>query len=264
MKFYISVDMEGIAGIILPQQLRRGESLYNEARQLLTKEVNVIVESLVQEGATEIIVKDAHSSGFNFLMEHLHPAATYCVGGLKTEQRFAGVDASFDGAFLIGYHGKGGVKDAIRDHTMTSKGWQYLKLNGHEIGEIGLDSLLFGLHEVPVLLVTGDDKTCAEAKETLEHVTTYQTKIGLGRHRGLLKAPQKVYQDLEGVIKQAVENKAKVQPYTLKAPYELLIHFISTDIADSRYYDGKESIRLNGLEALYKGTDLVQLFGRAL
>ncbi|GMA62052.1 hypothetical protein GCM10025859_24920 [Alicyclobacillus fastidiosus] len=172
-----------------------------------------------------------HHSGLNFNLNDLHPGARYCLGALKAENRFAGLDTSFDGALLIGYHGMGGTKNAIRDHTSTH--WQYVTLNGSPIGEIGLDSLLFGLKGVPVLLVTGDEKTCQEASTELgEHVHTYVTKVGFGRHAGLVAAPRKIYVDYGTVIQQAIQNRLQCKPYVMQGPYELMIHF------SSEHFDG--------------------------
>ena len=264
MKVYVSVDMEGIAGIVLKEQLKRGEHLYEEARKILTNEVNAVVDALINEGVNEIIVKDAHGEGYNFLAEQLHPGATYCMGALKMDQRFPGLDASFDAAILIGYHAKGSEMNAIRDHTMTSEGWQYLTLNGRQIGEIGLDSLLFGLMDVPVIMVTGDDKTCAEARKELGNVATYETKTAYARHAGLIKPPKKVNSEIKLSIAEAIDNRTKYKPYKIEGPYEIMIRFLTTDQADSRYYDGVNNIRLNGLETLFKGDDLLQLLNRVM
>ncbi|MEH7386942.1 M55 family metallopeptidase [Bacillus sp. JJ1521] len=80
MKIYVSVDMEGIAGILLPEQLKKGGLLYEEARKLLTAEVNVVIEGLIEAGAEEIYVKDAHGTGYNFIASELHHGARYCMG----------------------------------------------------------------------------------------------------------------------------------------------------------------------------------------
>lgn len=264
MKIYVSVDMEGISGIVLPQQLQRGEALYEEARHLLTKEVNAVVEGLLEAGATDIYVKDAHSSGFNFLVEQLHSEATYCLGATKIPERFPDLDSSFDGAMLIGYHAMGGVGKAIRDHTMSSRGWQSIHLNGKPIGEIAMDSMLFGLHDVPVLLVTGDNQTCKEAKEEIENVEVYETKKAFARHAGLIKAPKRVRQELQTQIKKAIENKENVKPYYVEGPYEMTIRFISTDQADARYYDGVRAKRIDGLTATYYGDDFIDVLSRVL
>ncbi|WP_010282945.1 M55 family metallopeptidase [Bacillus timonensis] len=264
MKVYVSVDMEGIAGILLPEQLKKGELYYEEARKLLTTEVNVVIEGLLEAGVNDIYVKDAHGTGFNFIASELHHGARYCMGATNVSNRFPGLDSTFDGAMLIGYHAMGGTEYAIRDHTMTSVGWQSIHLNGRPIGEIGIDSLLFGLHNVPVLIVTGDKKTCAEAIEEIPNVRTYETKEGFGRHAALIKPPKLVYRELKESIKESIATRTNVMPTTLDAPYELVMKFLSTDQLDQRYFDGTRSKRIDGLTASYSSDDIIEVLSIAL
>ncbi|MDF2669934.1 MAG: D-aminopeptidase [Paenibacillus sp.] len=265
MKIYVSVDMEGIAGIISQTQIFKHEQHYEESRRLLTNEVNAVVEGLLQAGAEEIIVKDAHSTGFNFLLGDLHPDAMYCLGGTSIAQRFPGLDSSFDGAILIGYHSMAGTHKAILDHTFSIKKFTQINLNGQPIGEIGIDSLLFGLLDVPVLLVTGDDTTCAEAERELgPFIQTYTTKFATGRHSGLLKSPRKVNEEIKAAIKAALDNKDQCKAYKKKGPYEVVVHYLSTDLADACYCDGVETVRLDGLRILFKDAEIVSLLNRAL
>lgn len=260
----MSVDMEGISGVLLKEQLTRGELLYEEARKLLTNEVNVVIESLLEAGVDEIYVKDAHGTGYNFLVNELHPGAMYCMGATRIAQRFPALDSSFDGAMLIGYHAKGGTKHAIRDHTMTSAGWQTMHLNGMAVGEIGIDSLLFGIHNVPVILVSGDNKTCAEAKDEIPNVMVYETKEAFGRHAGLIKPPALVHQELKVATKNSLKNSVNVKPNTIQGPYELTLRFMSTDQADNRHYDGVHSKRIDGLTVSYFGSDLLKVLSMAI
>lgn len=264
MKIYVSVDMEGISGVILPEQLKKGGLLYEEARKLLTAEVNAVIEGLIEAGVDDIYVKDAHGTGYNFIASELHHQARYCMGATNISRRFPGLDSSFDGAMLIGYHTMGGTEGAIRDHTMTSVGWQSIQINGRPIGEIGIDSLLFGLHNVPILLVTGDKKTCAEAIEEIPNVCTYETKEGYGRHAALIKPPKLVHKEIKELIKESINNRENVLPVKLEGPYEVVIKFLSTDQVDHRYFDGTRSIRINGLTAAYSSDDFIEVLSLAL
>ena len=264
MRIYISADMEGIAGIVRREQLIPGERLYEEARGLLTDEVNAVVDGWVRLGAERIVVKDAHYSGLNLLLRDLHPAAEYCFGGLRSVDRFPGLDGTFDGAVLLGYHAMAGTLRAIRDHTMTAAEWQSVRLNGVPMGEIALDALLFGLHSVPVLLVTGDDKACAEAERFLPSVGTLQTKIGLGRHAGLLRAPRAVCAAYPEQLELAWRRRAKIAPLRLEGPYQLEIRYTATDQLDGLAFDDPRDRRLDGVTVLYSDDNLLRLFQRAL
>lgn len=263
MKFYVSADMEGISGVMLPDQLLRGAPLYEEARQLLTMEVNAVTEALAEAGATQIIVKDAHGSGFNFIPELLHSAADYVMGATRVEQRFPGLDSSFAGAFLIGYHAMNGTREAVRDHTMTSQGWQSIQLNGRMIGEIGLDALIFGRSGVPVCLVSGDDKTCSEAKDELGDIVVHATKTATSRHSAIIKPPLRSRLELKDAVKKAVQLTAFCNPYSLPGPYELIMRFLHTEQADARRYDNVNAQRMDGLTAVYRSDDLIDLLAAA-
>lgn len=264
LKIYVSVDMEGIAGIVLREQLRRGELFYEEGRRLITQEVNVLVDSLLAAGATDIIVKDAHGTGFNFLIGQLHEGARYVMGAARTEQRFPGLDDTFAGALLIGYHAMAGVQGAVRDHTYVPTDWQSLSLGGTAIGEIGLDALYFGYYGVPVLLVSGDDKACAEAKRQLGDVLTYQTKVGYGKHVALLDPPARVYARLPEIVAQALTRAANQPPYRMPAPYVLTMRYAGTEHLDGRYFDGEQAERIDGTTVCYRDDDLLRLLARAL
>lgn len=265
LKIYVSVDLEGIAGVVSRSQLFFGEPHYQEARGLLTDEVNAVVEGLQQAGVEEIIVKDAHGTGFNLLIDKIHPGATYTLGGTDFDQRFPGLDESFDGAMLIGYHAMAGSTRAILDHTYSSKTYTKIELNGQAIGEVCMDGLLFGQYGVPILFVSGDDKTCAEAKQELgDAVTVYQTKTATGRHSALIKPPRRVNVEIKAAVAEAIARKELCKPNKKLSPYELIVHFVSSDLADARYCDGIETIRLDGLSILYKDTNLIRLCLKAL
>ncbi|MCY0876972.1 MAG: M55 family metallopeptidase, partial [Firmicutes bacterium] len=264
MKIYVSVDMEGIAGVVIREQLRRGEAFYEEGRRLVTREVNVLVDSLLAAGATDIIVKDAHGTGFNFLVEQLHKGARYVMGAARTERRFPGLDDTFDGAFLIGYHAMAGALDAVRDHTYVPTDWQQLTLNEAAIGEIGLDALFFGHYGVPVLLVSGDDKACAEARRQLGDVSTYQTKVGFGKHVALLDPPSRVHERLPEVVREALQTAKERSPYEVPGPYTLTMRYAGTEHLDARYFDGEHAVRVDGTTVAYRDEDFLRLVARAL
>lgn len=260
MKVYVAVDMEGIAGIITPEQLRVGEPFYQEGRKLLTEEVNAVVDGLLEAGAEHIIVRDIHATGFNFLIDQLHPGAMYYMGSSPIQERFPGIDSSFDAALLIGYHGMAGTERATRDHTFSSATIASMELNGKPIGEIGVDALLLGGYGVPVVLVSGDDKTCIEAKQELGQVTVYETKKSWGRHGALMKPPRQVRQELKEAIQQALSDMSNYKPYAKPGPFEMKVTYMSTDLADRRYCDGVHSERVDGRTVIYRADDFLTLF----
>ncbi len=82
--------MEGISGIVRPEQTSAGEALYEEGRKLYTQEINAAVRGAKAAGATEIVVMDCHGAGkgysFNSLLaEDLDPDCEYVVQNEWTE-----------------------------------------------------------------------------------------------------------------------------------------------------------------------------------
>ena len=54
MKVYVSVDMEGVAGIATLDQILRGGFGYARAQELMTEEANAAIAGAFDGGATEV------------------------------------------------------------------------------------------------------------------------------------------------------------------------------------------------------------------
>ncbi len=261
MKIYISVDMEGVAGIVVPEQLRRGTPEYAEARMLLVREANAAVEGALAAGASEIIVADMHSSGFNFPPEEMHPAARWLHGGAHWP-RFPFLEGAA-GMILLGYHAMAGTPHAVRDHTMSSVTWQTLRINGQPAGEIAIDAALAGAAGVPIIMVSGDDKACAEARALLGDIVLAEVKWGVARHRALTLAPARARTLIREKAEEAVRRAGEMRPYRIEGPVTLQLEYTGTDLADGRFYDGTIS-RLDGRTIVIRGDDLTTALGRLL
>lgn len=262
MKVYIAVDMEGIGGVAVRAQVLPGDPEYQRTRHLLTQEVNAAVEGALKGGATEVLVWDNHDGGLNLLLEEAHPDARYAIGGPHVS-RFPGLDPSFDGVYLVGYHARSGTSAAVRDHTFSSATWQELSLNGRALGEVGIDGLWCGSLGVPVLLVTGDDKVCAEAREVFGEIETAVVKQGLGRHLAITLSPQRSRELVRAAAGRALARVGAVRPLTAAPPYEVRLKLVGTDLVDGRYFDGKRIARLDGQTILFRSDDLREVLSLA-
>ena len=87
MRVYISVDMEGVAGVVHEDQTDpidpRHAGEYNRFRRLMTAEANAAIEGALAAGAERVLVNDSHWLMRNLLAEELHPAAELLSGGPK-------------------------------------------------------------------------------------------------------------------------------------------------------------------------------------
>src|SRR4051812_25555203 len=171
MKVHVISDMEGVAGIVKWQQTSGGDPMYEEGRRLYTEEINAAVRGAKAAGATEIVVMDCHGAGggwsFNSLVhELLDPDCEYVVQQHWTEYSGA-LEQGCDAALFVAMHARAGTANGVLSHTVSSEAWHNLWFNGALVGETGINAALCGHWNCPVLLVTGDDATCQEARELL-------------------------------------------------------------------------------------------------
>ena len=261
MKAYIAVDMEGISGVVITEQLGHGRLFYQEARRSLAADTNAVIAGALDGGADEIIVVDAHSSGFNFIYEDLHEAADYIMGGAHQE-RFPFLEDA-DVMLLVGYHAMSGTANAVRDHTMSSASYQDIWINGEPAGEIMIDAAIAGTHGVPVGLVTGDDKACAEARQLLGDVETAQVKQALGRHSARMLSPRRARELLHTQARRAVQRARELTPYAVPAPVSVRIRYNSTDLVDRLYFDGSGCTKVDSRTVEYRGGGALETLSAA-
>ena len=84
MKVYISVDIEGVAGITHWDETNKAHADYPEFREQMTREAVAAIEGARAAGATEIWVKDAHETGRNLITSMLPDGVTLIRSGQGT------------------------------------------------------------------------------------------------------------------------------------------------------------------------------------
>ena len=81
-------DLEGASGVAGRwEDFGPGGRVHEEARRLLTGDVNAAVEGALRGGADEVVVLDGHGDAFSILIEQLHPAAKLIRGRRVLEMR---------------------------------------------------------------------------------------------------------------------------------------------------------------------------------
>lgn len=228
MKIFVMVDMEGISGICRPSQVSPDGEHYPAARKYVVWDVNACVAGCLAGGATAIVVRDAHGDGFNFLWEDLDPRAEY-IQGRSLLQRMPGI-GDCDGLILLGYHAMAGTRQAILEHTMSSKAWQNFWINGKKTGEVGIDAGVAGDHGVPTIMVSGDDKVCAEARAAVPGIVTVQVKKGLDCEGGILLPKEVAHKRISAGAEKAVRACKTIRPYRVRHPVTLRLELISRGV----------------------------------
>ena len=188
MKIYIFADMEGISGISNSSFVLADQNNYSAGRKYLTRDVNICAQACFDAGADEVIVRDGHAAGVSILWDELIPGVQLIQGATPGE-RFCDCDGS-DGMILLGYHAMAGTQRALLEHTYSSKGIQNIWMNGVRAGEFAIDTAIAGEHGIPVIMTSGCDKLCAEAKAFLPQVVTCQVKRSVTCLSAILLAPE--------------------------------------------------------------------------
>jgi D-amino peptidase len=225
MKIYVMVDMEGGSGILLESQTLPGNANWDPGRKYLTWDMNACVDGCFRGGATEVVVFDVHHRHHNAFLDQLDPRAEYIQGQCRTE-RMPGVDG-FDGVILLGYHAMAGTPEAVLEHTMSPSEWQNFWINGEKSGEIGIDAALAGEHGVPVIMVSGDDKACREARALLKGVVTAQVKKGLNVEGAVLLPKERAHRLIRDSAAKAVQSCRKTKPHRVKPPVRFRLELVS-------------------------------------
>jgi len=260
VKILISADMEGISGVVAGNHVDSNSGKdYEWARKVMTEEVNYAIEGAFKGGAEEVVVNDSHGGMKNIIPDLLHEEATLITGSLKELSMVQGLSHDVDGMFLVGYHGRRGTRASILDHTYSGKVLRRLKINEVEMGETGLNSLVAGAFDVPVILVTGDNTVCSEARELLGETYTVQVKEGLSRYAAHCLHPRKAGELIKNEAQKAVQNIERFNPYRLQSPYRLEVEVINSSMADGCGML-PEVTRLGPTTLVYTHDDLLTLF----
>jgi len=197
MKLYLSVDMEGVTGVTAWEDVRKGTAEHSYFRQQMTREVKQICETALKNGASEILVKDAHASARNLLMDEMPPGVKLFSGwGRDPFIMMSGLDSTFDAVIFSGYHSGAYFDSNPLAHTMSSETIFYWKINGHYVSEFLLNSYIAAYHKVPVIGIVGDEGVCQQAQEFIPEIVTMPVKKGNGN--GVISLGAKDALDLIG------------------------------------------------------------------
>jgi D-amino peptidase len=259
MRVYISVDMEGVAGIVHVDQTRSNGQDFAIGRQLMTDEANAAALGAFDAGAREVLVNDSHGDMRNLLFDRLDRRVEVITGSLKPFSMMAGADLKHDAAFFIGYHAGMGARGAILDHTYSGACVGEIAVNGRPLSETGLNALVCGQYGTPVALVAGDERCCAEAKEQLGAVETVVTKWAFTRTSARALHPAEACRRIREGARRALKARKRFKPLRMQSPYALRIRFLNSGLADgAEVMPGAE--RLDGTTVLYEARDVAELF----
>lgn len=226
MKVFISVDMEGISGLVRWADVSSQGIDFQHNRSLMTADANAAIEGAFAAGATEVIVEENHGVEdlCVLVMDEIDPRCSVIRGaGRPGATTAAGLDDSIGVVLLVGHHGRAGSYPGIMAHTISHGVFKLVLLAGKPIGEPDFFAIRAGELGVPIGLVSGDQVAAAQVSAICPWVETVIVKEALGNQSGRCIPPPRARPMIRAGAERAVERalSGDLQPFTeIKGPYE--------------------------------------------
>lgn len=256
MRIYMMTDLEGVRGVLSRDQVLPGSAAYEKARDWLTADVNAAVEGAIEGGADQVVVLDGHgaNNATNIRYENVHPKALL-IQGTPWRDYLHALDDSFGGLFQVGAHAMAGTPEAVLEHTMSSDSWVEMTINGRPTGEIGLVAAVAGYFGVPFVMVSGDDKACAESRAIVPGIQTAVVKHAITRGSAVLLPKETVDDLIKEAAREAVRKAKDIPPYVVESPVAIEVEYLRNDTVE-RVFEREGVTKLSSRRVRYTGSDI--------
>ena len=225
LKVYISVDLEGIAGVVTGDQLGPTGFEYGRAREFMTAEALAAIAAAREAGATEILVSDSHGNGESLLIDQFPDDVRIIRSWPRPLMMMEGIDSTFAAAIFIGYHASTTSPAGVRAHTISSANLASVSLNGVAMPEAGINAAIAGRFGVPVVFISGDDVAVEEARRLLGDVEGAVVKRAISFHSAATMTPKAAQALIRERVKAALARRAAFKPYVVRPPIALDVIF---------------------------------------
>ena len=222
VKVFISVDMEGLAGVVASTDVSETGRDYAHFRTIMAGETNAAVDGAFRAGATEVLVRDSHGAKLNLLPGDVDPRAKLLRGqSVGPKNMMEGIDKTFDAVVFIGYHAKAGTPNAILEHTSTGNVVDF-SVNGVSLPEGGYNAITAGLAGVPVVFAAGDKALVEQLRGLLGPIDAVAVKEEIG-DAIISLSPQKAQEAIGKGVEAAVRGRSRFKPFVLPGPYTMVL-----------------------------------------
>jgi len=257
-KIFISVDMEGITGVVQPAQLGPDGFEYQRAREWMTAEVNAAIQGARDAGPADVVVCDSHGNGQSVLIDKLPDDVRIVRGFPRPLEMMQGIDDTFAAAAFIGYHASEWTADAVRGHTISSAKLLGVKLNGMEVSEGIYNAALAGHFGVPVAFVSGDRLAVTQLQKIAPAAEGVIVKEPFGYHSAMTVTPARGQALIRDGMKRAMGKLGSLQPYRVRHPIDLEVGFkLTIDAERAAYVPGLSRSDAHGVRGTFP--DLIQI-----
>lgn len=265
----VSVDMEGVAGLVDSSQLDASGRDYGLARSLVEEETNAAVRAAFDAGATSVTVVDSHGGKTNVRPDRLDPRAELISGGPRPLGMIHGIDSEVEAVVFVGWHARASTADAVGDHTYTGA-IKAIRLNGRELGEAGLAGAVAGHYGVPVVFLSGDRAATEEARAVFGDLEVAAVKEAVGHSAARGVHPERAREMIYGGVRRGVERREELTPMAMDTPVTVDIEVASTSGVDQLLFvpgverTGARTVRYEApdVPSAYRLTRLSRLLAR--
>ncbi|SFK64066.1 M55 family metallopeptidase [Streptomyces pini] len=229
-KILISADMEGATGVTWPADVLPGTPQWERCRPMFTSDVNAAIAGFLDGGADEVLVNEAHWTMRNLLLEKLDDRAQMLTGRHKSLSMVEGVQhGDVDGIAFVGYHTGAGAEGVLA-HTYLANSLTGVWLDGERASEGRLNAAVVAEYGVPVVLVTGDDRTCDDARGYAPAARGVAVKDYVSRYAAVCRTPARTAADIRAAAKEAAALAVRHEP-TGPRPRTIEIEFDAEHLA---------------------------------
>ena len=225
VKVFISVDMEGVGGVVTAEQLGPTGFEYQRFREFMTAEARAAITGARAAGATEIVVADSHGNMQNLLVDRLPADVRVVRGPSRPLGMMHGIDSTFDAVVMIGYHSATTNPEGVRAHTFASARYTAVALNGTPLAESTFNAALAAHFGVPVVAISGDDAAVAELISIVPRAAGAVVKEAIGFHAAITRTPEAAQALIEEAVRTGLARRAEIQPLALSGPDRLDLSF---------------------------------------
>jgi len=212
MKILVSADMEGATGVTWPADVEPGTEQWQRCRAMFTSDVNGAITGFLDGGADEVLVNEAHATMRNLLLESLDERATMITGRHKDLTMVEGIQhPDVDAVAFVGYHTGAGTEGVLA-HTYLPNSITGVWVNGVPASEGSLNAQVAAEYGVPVVLVTGDDRTCSDAASYAPQAQTVAVKDYVSRYAATCRTPARTFADIRAGAKAATGSAERHEP----------------------------------------------------
>ncbi|MET9480316.1 M55 family metallopeptidase [Streptomyces sp. NPDC006638] len=232
VKILISADMEGATGVTWPADVLPGTPQWERCRALFTSDVNAAVLGFLDGGADDVLINEAHWTMRNLLLERLDERAQLLTGRHKSLSMVEGAQhGDVDGIAFVGYHTGAGT-DGVLAHTYLANSITGVWLNGTRASEGVLNAAVVAEYGVPVVLVTGDDLTCADADGYAPGARKVAVKDHVSRYAAVCRTPARTAADIRAAAKEATALAVRYEPAPA-GPFTVELEFDAAHLASA-------------------------------